>query len=190
MKVYKTCFIGIPLPSEYQKEFEILLNELGSISPSLELVPPEIPHITVHYLDDQPESALSVIAKEVESLISMLAGTQLTVGGFGFFGESDPMVLFLKVLYPEILINFNKKLAELLNRFFDDADALPFHPHISLGRMQTLQAREEFRKLTDKFKSRLSEINWTFPVTELVLYGIDSTNHTENHEKLITILVK
>lgn len=67
MKVYTSCFIGIPLPDKYQKEFEALLKDINSICPSWELVDPKTPHITVFYLDKQSKNKLPDIAKKVDS---------------------------------------------------------------------------------------------------------------------------
>ncbi len=36
MKEYTSCFIGIPLPQQYQAEFEELLEQLGVINSALE----------------------------------------------------------------------------------------------------------------------------------------------------------
>ena len=190
MKVYKTCFIGIPLPNEYHKEFVILTNKLQNCYPSLELALPKIPHITIYYLDEQPQSKLDDIAQNVESVISVIKGVDLKVSTLGFFGDNDPRVLFLKVYYPDILVNFHNQVSKLLNKFFVNDDELPFHPHMTLGRMQTLQAKKEFKDLKGTLEIMLEQISWVFPIKELVLYGIDPTNLTEGHKKLITIPVK
>src|SRR3989344_2908649 len=135
MKVYNTCFIGIPLPKKYQQTFKTLLVDVSNICPKLEIVDPTTPHITGYYLDVQSESNLADIAKIVESTIGLLKGAKLIVGRFDYFGEDDPRVLFLNVLYPTALKDFNQS------------------------------------------------------ITEVVLYGIDSTKNPDHHEKLITISV-
>lgn len=187
MKDYTSYFLGIPLPKEYKKEFEVLLKDINNICPFLELVNPQTPHITVYYLDKQSKYVLPKIAEKVESTINLLKGVEITIGGLGNFGSDDPRVLFLNVLYPNILKEFNQKVTQLLKKYYADDNALPFHPHMTAARIVTPEAKQSFKESLLKLKDRLDKINWTFPVTEVVLYGVDSTTHPEHHEKLITI---
>lgn len=187
MKVYTSCFIGIPLPKEYKKEFELLLKDINKICSSFELVEPKTPHITLYYLDKQSQNDLPEITKSVESVIDLLKNTEITVGGLGSFGGDDPRVLFLNVLYPKVLKEFNQSVTQLLRNYYADDNALPFHPHMTTARIITPGAKQDVKESISKLKERLDKISWTFPVTEVVLYGVDSTTHPEHHEKIITI---
>ncbi len=199
MKVYTTCFIGIPLPKKYQQAFETLLVDVSKMCPMLELIDPKTPHITGYYLDVQSQFNLTDIAKSVESIIGLLKDTKLTVGGFGYFGEDNPRVLFLNVLYPEVLKDFNQSITKLLKKYYANDNDLPFHPHMTIARINTSESKKLLEESNSDFKARLNEIIWTFPITEVVLYGVDSTKdsehsehyeHYEHYEKLITILVR
>jgi len=189
MKVYNTCFIGIPLPKKYQQTFKTLLVDVSNICPKLEIVDPTTPHITGYYLDVQSESNLADIAKIVESTIGLLKGAKLIVGSFDYFGEDDPRVLFLNVLYPTALKDFNQSITGSLKKYYKSDTDLPFHPHMTIARMNTFESKKLFKESQLKIKTRLNEIIWAFPITEVVLYGIDSTKNPDHHEKLITISV-
>lgn len=190
MKVYNTCFIGIPLPKKYQRTFESLLADVSKICPKLELIDPKTPHITGYYLDVQSQSTLTEISKIVESTMGLLKGLKLKVGGFDYFGADDPRVLFLNVQYPKALKDFNQSITESLKKYYDNDNDLPFHPHMTIARINTSESKKSFKKLGFKLKPRLDEIIWVFPITEVVLYGINSAKESSPHEKLITILVK
>lgn len=189
MKNYTSCFLGIPLPQEYQKEFEQLLLDISLMFPELELVAFRTPHITIYYLDKQSKFALSEIKEVIKNKTNILVNLSLTVGGFGYFSENNPKVLFLEVNYPSALTDFNKEIVKTLIKYSALDNNLPFHPHVSLGRIKSIQAQENFKKVETNLKTKLSNIRWGFQIKELVLYGVDSTKSPEYQEKLLTIPV-
>ncbi len=177
------------MPEQYQQGFEVLLKDVFKICPALELVAPKTPHITIYYLDRKSQFNLPDIIKSVESTIDLLKGNELTVGGFDFFGEDDPKVLFLNVLYPEALKDFNYSVTESLTKYYANDNNLPFHPHMTMARMNIPESKKSFKTSTPELKSLFNKIIWTFPITEVVLYGVDSTKKPEYYERLITIRV-
>ena len=189
IKEYTSCFLGIPLPEQYQIEFEKLLMDIGKIYPDLETVYPETPHLTIYYLDRQSQLVLPEIVGTVAEYSSMLSGCSLKIGNLGFFRPGDPRVLFLKVKYPLALTNFNEVIATKLVNFTTEDDNLPFHPHMTVARMETEMAQLSFARNKSLLEKIMSQIYWNFPITELVLYGVDSIKQPELHERLITIPV-
>lgn len=190
MKEYTSCFIGIPLPEKYQQDFERLLKDVSRIDPLAETTYPKTPHITGYYLDKQSQSSIPKIAEDVESKIGMLKSVELTVGGFGYFREDNPRVIFLNVQYPEALKEFNDVIIENLSAYKTPDNNLPFHPHMTVARLRTHRAQQSFKISKPKLALRLNEAGWTFPVTEVVLYGVDSTQNPQHQAKLIPIPVK
>lgn len=65
---FTSCFIGIPLPEKYQKEFEQILDTLDELLPAARLVRRETPHITVYYLDAQSQDNILDITKIIDSM--------------------------------------------------------------------------------------------------------------------------
>lgn len=191
MRIYTSCFIGVPLPEKFQQEFETLLEDISKISPSLELrlVDLKTPHVTIYYLDKQSQFNLPDITNSVRSSIDLLKDAELTVGGFDYFGEANPKVLFLNVLDPHTLKAFNQSITKSLRKYYANDNDFPFHPHMTITRIDP-QSRKSFKESYSKLKSRLNKIIWTFPITKIVLYGVDSTKTPEHHEKLITISVR
>ncbi|MBU1031831.1 RNA 2',3'-cyclic phosphodiesterase [Patescibacteria group bacterium] len=190
MKDYSSYFIGIPLPEIYQQEFEDLQADVSQISPLFKTTNSKTPHITVYYLGKQSQSAISGIAKETKKHLGLLKGAEIKVGGFGYFGEDMPKVLFLDVQYPPQLQEFNKVITKSLSVHSTTDNNLPFHPHVTVAWVGDPKAQEAFQASRLELSSRLKKVNWIFDITELILYGVDSTKKPEYHEKLISLAVK
>ncbi len=190
MKDYSSYFIGIPLPQKYQQDFEDLQAGVSQISPLFKTTHPKTPHITVYYLDKQSQSSLPRIIENVKKHLEILKGAKLKVGGFGYFGEDKPRILFVDVQYPPQLQEFNKEISKSLSIYSAHDNSLPFHPHVTVAWVGDPEAQEAFKASLSELNSKFKEANWTFDVTEVVLYGVDSTKKPEYHEKLISIAVE
>jgi len=184
MKDYSSYFIGIPLPQRYQQDFEDLQADVSQISSLFKTTHPKTPHITICYLDKQPQSALPEIAENVKNHLEILKGIKLTVGGFGYFGEDKPRILFVDVQYPTQLQEFNKVLSKNLSIYSAADNDLPFHPHVTVAWVGDPKAQNAFKASLLELNSSLKEANWTFDITEVVLYGVDTTKKPEYHERL------
>ncbi|OGE64270.1 2'-5' RNA ligase [Candidatus Daviesbacteria bacterium RIFCSPLOWO2_02_FULL_36_7] len=184
---YTSYFIGIPMPEKYQQGFEDLQADVSQISPLFKTTHPKTPHITAYYLDKQTQSALPEIAESVKKYLEILNGVKLKVGGFGYFRGDDPKVLFLDVDYPEAFNEFNKIISKSLSVYYSSDKDLPFHPHITVAWVGDPKSQKAFKLYQSDLKSLLDKINWSFKITEVVLYGVDSTKKPEYLEKLITL---
>lgn len=185
IRKFTSCFIGIPLPDKYQKEFSDLLNKIQGIIPDIE-VAYDMPHITVYYLDEQSQDHLSEIENIVRGHTNLVKGFNLNVRGMGLFGEELPRVLFLPVDYPAKLADFNKLLSRNLTKFMTEDNNLPFHPHMTVARFKTAQAQSIWEKVKESVEQEMKKIHWQFPITEVAIYGVDSTKNPQYQEKLIT----
>lgn len=190
MKDYSSYFIGIPLPEKYQTDFEVLQIDVSQISPLFKTTYPKTPHITVCYLSKQSQSALPGIVEETKKHLEILKEVKLKVGGFGYFGEDKPRILFVDVQYPPQLQEFNKVISKSLSIYCASDNSLPFHPHVTVAWVGDPEAQEVFKTSLSELNNKLNKVNWTFDITEVVLYGVDSTEKPEYHEKLISIAVE
>lgn len=186
---FTSYFIGIPLPEKYQKSFEDLLKKVSQINPLFKPTYSKTPHITVCYLDKQPKANLSKITEKVKSYLEKLKGAELTIGGFGYFGENHPRILFLDVRYPKSLQEFNKTITKSLSIYSATHNNLPFYPHMTVAWVGDPKAQQAFKAHQPNIKSILDKINWPLKITEVVLYGVDSTKQPEYQKKLISLLV-
>ena len=187
MNEFTSCFVGIPLPDKYLGEFSDLLRRVDKTYPNLKIVDPATPHVTAYYLDKQSQNNLEEIRQVVEENAKLLRGTNLMAGGMDTFGDSAPVVLFLPVSYQDPLVEFNRKLADGLARFMAENDNLSFHPHMTLAYFSKEETFDSWGSIKAKIEAEMNNINWEFPITEVVIYGVDSTKSPEHQEKLVTI---
>ncbi len=190
MNTYTSCFIGIPLPEKYQQSFKDLLEEIPRINLLFKQPYLKTPHITVCYLDKQSQNDLQNIAKNVKNYLGILKNVKLKIGGFGYFRGDEPKVVFLAVEYPKELQEFNEALTKSLSVYSATDSNLPFHPHVTVAWVGDSEAQKVFKIYQPEFQILLDKINWTFEVTEVILYGADSTKQPEYQEKLVSLEVK
>lgn len=185
MNQFTSCFVGIPLPEKFQKEFEGLLKDINSLYPKWKTVYPKTPHITVYYLDKQSQHVLPSVVGIIQTKINILKNLVLTIKGFNYFTKENLRedIVFLDIIYPHPFADFNQILKIELNQYYSADNNLPFHPHITVARVKGL-------KDVSNIENKIYKPNWKFPVTEIALYGVDSTKQPQHQEKLVSIPVK
>jgi 2'-5' RNA ligase len=181
MKEYKSCFIGIPLPDEYLGEFSSVLEKVKALNPSLDTVDPATPHITIYYLDRQPETNLDDIKKVVEQHVPLIRDDRLLIGGMETFGEG-PNVLFLPVGYPKSLMDFASAVSDEAAKFVESDTNLPFHPHMTVAYFNEA-SKQTWENTKNSISVEMGQIKWDFSITEVAIYG------DTPFRKLITIPV-
>jgi len=187
MKIYSSCFVGIALPQTYQKKFENLLADIKAIESNIEVVYPKTPHITLYYLNKQSQYSLDEISTLIKPKLHILKNSLLRVGGFGYFTQDNPKVLFLNVSYPTAITDFNKTLSEIVNSYGDVDNNYSFHPHVTIGRILSNSAKESFIKKKEELRSRIKKIKWEFTCDEITIYGVDSSQSPQ-YQKILTVL--
>lgn len=187
MKDFSSYFVGIPLPTTFQEEYEVLLNNVGLISNSIEVMNPKTPHITIYYLAKFPTLIPTHVVEILKPEINSLVNSVVTVGNFGVFEGENPKTIFLDTKCPESLIPFRRTISRILGKNSAQDNSMPFYPHMTIGNVKAENYNDEFINIQPKLKNLLDGISWTFPITELALYGADSTQLPEYQEKLAVI---
>lgn len=192
MKQYTSCFIGVPLPKKYQRKFERLLDNVGKLHPNWEITYPKTPHITVYYLDKQSQDGFPTIASVIQTRMSILKNLVLAVNGFDYFTKNDPRggIVFLDIVYPPAFVDFNRDITDKLSQYYSADNNPPFHPHMTVARVNSLKDEPSLKNDVSYIEHKIDNINWRFPITEIVLYGVDSTKQPQHHEILIPFTVK
>src|SRR3989344_197815 len=186
---YENCFLGIPIPVKFLKVYTDLQEEIKQIDSSLTLQDIDIlePHITIYYCSEQTEAVLTEVAKIAEESKNILRDLTLKVGGLDFFVKDDYSVLFLDVIYPKELTIFQEEVNNRCAKFYRDNEILKFHPHMTVGGINTNRSYEELEQILLKLKMEFAKVNLEFPITDLVMYGVDPADKTRTHKKLKTI---
>ena len=185
---FTSYFIAIPLPDQFQTQFEKLLSDIQNMGLQVRTVYPKTPHITLLYLGKQEKNSLKLLkALLIKEKVKDVTDINLSVGGLGTFKKEGYEVLFLNVDYSPELVdlhnNLTRKLLEFLpTDLFLNQNTQLFHPHMTVGGLT-----DSDNQLKGLITSKMSEINWAFPVTEIAIFGADSTQTPEYQEKLISI---
>lgn len=182
MSKFTSYFLAVPLPVKIKYEYEQLLKDVGRIDSTLELASPKTPHITFFYITK--EADIGRVEKLVKELVGSLKGLELEIGGWDFFRPGNPKVLFLSVKYPAQLTKINQLLSRELTDFSAEENKLEFHPHLTIGQ---ISKPENFS--IDEINNKLPRILWSFPITEVAVFGADSTQHPEFQSREILVRI-
>lgn len=190
MKEYSNCFIGISLPSEYLSQFNDLLGKVEGIDPDLKVVGSVtlVPHITICFMDKQSQDNLAAIEEVIKKYIDLLKNSSLTLKGLDTFGDDLPWVLFLPVEYSDNLVEFNSRLTTDLAELMSQDNNLPFHPHMTVAKFSE-KSRQSWRVNKDTVNAEMEKINWQFPITEVIVFGVDDIENPGLHQRLFTVKV-
>lgn len=122
------AFVAIALPDEIQTALE----RVQSMLPVGRPVPADNMHLTLAFLDDQPESRLRDLHDELAEIA--LPAFDLVLDGLGCFGGAEPRALFANIRPCDALTRLRRAV---LGGARKSAITLPrerFHPHVTLAR--------------------------------------------------------
>lgn len=61
---------------------------------------------------------------------------------------------------------------------------------MTVARINGLKQESNLENDVSHIERKIDKINWKFPITEIVLYGVDSTKQPQHQEKLMSVPVK
>jgi 2'-5' RNA ligase len=187
MNNFTSYFVAIPIPEQFKDVLFNVAGELKKVMPLAKVLNMSSSHITLYYLIQEAGEELPSVATKVEMLASSLRGGEVRVGSLSTFNNVSP-ILFLDVNYPAGLKDFNQLLDKVLSRYRAEDNNLPFHPHITIAVIPQGSA-ETFLKNNKSQVEKLS-VNFSFPITEIAIYGADSHTTPEYQERIATIALQ
>jgi 2'-5' RNA ligase len=185
---YTSCFIGVPLPKEFETNFREAASEIFAKSPGLEIADLLTPHITIYYLNEQSQLALEDVQVRIRKQIDLLAGGTVEVGGMGVFGGDIPRVVYVQAKCSEPVHRLHAEISKELTAYSAADNEFGFVPHITIARIKEAD-RDAFLEHEDEIGSILGRFRWNFKVKELCLYGVDSRRQPEHQAQLLSFEV-
>lgn len=175
---YTSCFVAIPLPGQYHQEQRQLGDALWKVDNGITPKKTRIPHITIGFLTKLTQQELNIVEQVLRHQSDAWRGTRLTVGGFGFFDENNPELIYLQVSDREPLLG--------MRRFMEEHPEIPvpgvpypYEPHLSLG-VLTKEAKGRFGQTRPLLQALVdSAKSWSFRVAEIGIYGMNGNNQVE-----------
>lgn len=129
------AFVGLPVPDDLAERLETLATlRFGRA------VPAENMHITLAFLDDQPEVTFQVLHEALEAQV--LRAPQIAVAGLDAFGGDKPRALIAAIAPDEALTELRKKVRQAACSAGVELSHERFRPHITLRRFQRLSPEE------------------------------------------------
>ncbi len=150
-------FIAIELPGAVKSELAQITDELKSSRADVKWIKPEAIHLTLKFLGSIDEQK----AKEVKDVLNKTAKGQvpfeMSLEGLGAFpNPASPRVIWAGVKEgAQNTINLAKSLEDQLEKIGFEKEKRPFHPHLTLGRLRSLQNKGKLSNLLGsiEFKS-------------------------------------
>lgn len=124
-------FLALPLPDAIRSALAVEQFLL----PLPERVGPDSFHITLVFLDHQPEPVLTEVHHALTAL--RIADFPLTLQGLGHFGRDRPRSVHAVVVATPPLVALQAKLAQIARRAGIEVPAQRYLPHVTLGRFRT-----------------------------------------------------
>ena len=155
------AFLALPVPETLVHTLSVAQHRLPLSRP----VPEENFHLTLVFLDSQPEPLLEELHYAIEGL--PLPALTLRIDGLGTFGGNDPDALYARVAPDPALSALQAKLAQTARRTGIMVKARKFVPHITLARFRKGEVQPDTLARAIGALGPLTSPAWTPP--ELVL---------------------
>jgi len=143
MKSKIRSFIAIHLPEELITQISGLQDRLKAMKGDIRWVHPEAMHLTLKFLGDIDSGQIEAIFAEMEKACKTVTPFECSVQGAGVFPDMKrPRVLWLGIEGPEPLIRLIRTLNDSLLSLGFEPEERKSHPHLTLGRVRSLQGTE------------------------------------------------
>ena len=131
------AFVGLPLPDKIISALERVQAEL-SIGRA---VAPENLHLTLAFLDEQPEMVLAALHDE----LALIAGPQprIRIAGLDALGGAKARLVFAAVAPDPALVSLRKRVRIAARAVGVNLPRERFRPHVTLARFRQRQVPGE-----------------------------------------------
>ncbi len=141
-------FLAINLPAPIRREIEAASEPLKACAPELAWVPESRMHLTLKFLDEQPEERLEAIQAAVADVAGRHRELVMSIGGVGAFPNfRRPRVVWMGVNQDARLELLHHDVELACERIGFEVDGRPFRPHLTLARVRRAPAEEQLREL-------------------------------------------
>ncbi|HCY43138.1 MAG TPA: RNA 2',3'-cyclic phosphodiesterase [Prolixibacteraceae bacterium] len=165
----KRLFIGIPVQSANAANLaETWRNDRELNDNRFSWTNPENWHITLFFLGDTAVSEIDLLWRLIDASFGETRAFNTELNGVGVFPDTgNPKVLWIGLKDIQHLLPAREKLGELLMQNGFAFDNKPLKPHLTLGRIKSLQNRQVFEELLKDYGEFLFD---NVTIDQIVLY--------------------
>ncbi|MFP4274183.1 MAG: RNA 2',3'-cyclic phosphodiesterase [Paracoccaceae bacterium] len=157
------CFIAIELPEDLRDALEEVQADL----PVGRTIDPETLHLTLAFLDDQPEEVVEAVHEALQSL--RVPAFRLELRGLDLFGTARPRVVWARVRETAPLADLHDRVLARLRAAGLQLARRRFRPHVTLARFDRRLSPFELARLRDFLEGRGDLALPGFEVREIAL---------------------
>ena len=150
------AFVAVDLPEDVERAMGTAAQILRDARiEGLRVVRPEGVHLTLKFLGDVPESRVEEIGHVVSETVAGHRQFEIWTGGFGAFPNSRrPQVLWVGIEGRlELLMRLEADVDAALGGLGFPMEARPFHPHLTLARLDRRMPAPARRASLDALES-------------------------------------
>ena len=130
-------FVAIDLDAGLKRSLEDLVRKLRRSGADVRWIDSRGMHLTLKFLGEVAPEALPAVIQAVREAVSGQARFPLVLRGTGTFPEGrSPRVLWMGAAEEPSLMGLQKAVEFALEPQGYPAEARPFHPHLTLGRVK------------------------------------------------------
>ena len=172
------AFVAIDLPDAVRGEIAALQ---AGLRPGRK-VPEENLHLTLAFLDDQPEAALRNLHERLAEVV--LAPFELRLAGLDLFGGKRPRLVYLKAEPVRQLLELHRQVRRCAREVGMELPRERFRPHVTLARFRRDMPEDQMAQVGTFVAEHGTVTLPAFEVAQFCLFG--STLHPEGavHEIL------
>lgn len=176
------AFIAIDVP--VRPALQRVLSQLRPMGRSVRVVDASRLHITLRFLGDIEESAVALMADELQRRISSVSAFELQLIGIGAFPHSQrPSVVWAGCAPSEPLEELARHVAEGATKLGYPPDRQPFRAHATVARIKQRPPAALSELLKQHAETPLGELR----VREIKLYRSDLTPQGPQYSVLARI---
>ncbi|HXX81963.1 MAG TPA: RNA 2',3'-cyclic phosphodiesterase [Thermodesulfovibrionales bacterium] len=148
-------FVAINLDDSLRNEIDRTTAGLKSGNWDVKWVAPANLHITLKFLGEIPEDAITGIKETLLSSASHHESFALKFKGVGIFPDKRrPRVIWIDILESEKLIKLQKEVENSLSLIGFKEEDRPFSPHLTIGRIKSSAGKESLLRAMEALKDR------------------------------------
>ena len=179
------AFIAIEIPDALKERMREIQSVISGGVRGLALPKQEAIHLTLKFLGDIDEDAVSHITDALRAACANVGHFTLAVDGIGGFPSLRcPRVVWAGVNEHEGLASLHKDIEDRLAKLGIEKESVRYKPHITLCRVRSIAESQELSRIVQESQPSLK---MEFPVAELVFFKSVLTSKGPLHTPLARI---
>jgi RNA 2',3'-cyclic 3'-phosphodiesterase len=165
-------FLAINFPPAVRTEIAAATAGLRALAPEVAWVDEPLLHLTLKFLDEQPEERLDAIQAGLAEVAARHREPLLALGGIGAFPNfRRARIVWMGVVPEPRLELLHHDLEVAFEALGFEVDGRPFRPHLTLGRVKHALPEERLRELARTAKRMEYR-------TDFIVHSIDLVQST------------